>query len=87
MYNVEDAHREFLRIADVTDSISEYKTCLMEAFRLSLDGGCERVIKMNSVSNTSTNTLVFPFWDVIYILICNRGLCQILRSRGKDASI
>lgn len=61
IYNGEEAHREFLRIADVTESISEYRTCFMEAFCLLLEKVFEEVIKMDNVSNTSTNTSTFPF--------------------------
>lgn len=59
MYSVEDAHREFLRIADVTERISEYKTCLIEVSGLLFDTTLGEVIKMKNVSYTSTHSLPF----------------------------
>jgi hypothetical protein len=59
IYRVEDAHREFLRIADVTERISEYKTCFVEASGQLFGKALEEVIKTKNVSYTSTYDLPF----------------------------
>lgn len=55
MISVEEAQREFLRMAEVTERISELRTCLLE-IRLDVSRRESEgvVISANIVSNTST---------------------------------